>query len=308
VNPSPHADKISFVIPVYQEDQSLELLEGEIRAVMANVGGAYEIIFVDDGSKDQSWNVIQSLATSQPTVRGIRFRRNFGKAAALQAGFRHATGNIVFTLDADLQDDPKEIPRFLEQLQAGYQLVSGYKKVRHDPWHKVFPSRVFNGMISLLTGVKLHDHNCGFKAYRAEVVREISLYGELHRFVPVLAASQGFRVSEITVDHRPRKYGSSKFGTRRFLKGFLDLVQTHFLTTFGWRPMHFFGTCATGLALAAFGLAGLFVLNLLLRWLIEPTWGAGPLTQTFSVAALMMCLLLSGQCLLTGYIAEMMAL
>ena len=174
----------------------------------------------------------RKLASDDATIRAVRFRRNFGKAAALQAGFRLVRGEIALTLDADLQDDPHEIPRFLEMLSEGYDVISGWKQVRHDPWHKVFPSRVFNGMISTLTGVKLHDHNCGMKCYRAEVLREVRLYGELHRFIPVLAAAKGFRVGEMVINHRARKFGSSKYGVRRFIKGFLDLLTVSFLDEF----------------------------------------------------------------------------
>ncbi len=239
---------ISVVVPLYNEAESLAALHAELaRAIESNRLGPAEILFVDDGSRDGSWAVIQKLAASDPRVRGIRFRRNFGKAAALTAGFRAAKGATVFTLDGDLQDDPAEIPRFLAKLDEGFEVVSGWKRTRHDPWHKVGPSRVFNRMVSALTGCKLHDHNCGFKAYRREVLDEVTLYGELHRFVPVLAFERGFKVAEIVVNHRPRKFGHSKYGVARFIKGLLDLLTVHFLSRYGQRPLHVLG--ALGLAM-----------------------------------------------------------
>ncbi len=253
MRPAPVANLLSLVIPVYNERESLAALRDEIEAATRPLNRELEILFVDDGSRDGSWDAIRELAAKDPRVHGLRFRRNFGKAAALNAGFARAAGDVVMTLDADLQDDPKEIPRFLAEVQK-VDVVSGWKQVRHDPWHKVFPSRVFNGMVSWLTGVKLHDHNCGFKAYRAEVVREVRLYGELHRFVPVLAAAEGFTTGEIAVQHRSRKFGRSKFGARRFLKGFLDLLAVWFRTNFGYRPMHAFGTLAVVLAIAGVAL------------------------------------------------------
>jgi dolichol-phosphate mannosyltransferase len=249
------APGLSLVVPVYNERDSLAALHAEIAAVAQKHGLDLEVIFVDDGSRDGSWDVIASLAAADPRVRGLKFRRNFGKAAALQAGFQAARGQRAVTLDADLQDDPAEVPNFLKQLDQGLDLVSGWKKVRHDPWHKVLPSRVFNGMVSWLTGVKLHDHNCGMKAYAGPVFRELRLYGEMHRFVPVLAAARGFRVGELVIHHRPRVHGRSKYGWRRFLRGFLDLLTVKYLTTYGRRPMHLFGAWALIVAAAAAGLA-----------------------------------------------------
>ena len=215
---------ISVVIPVYNERDSLPQLHAEIVTVAAPRAST---------SKSSSWTTAAATAPGRPSPswpasrrgsHGIRFRRNFGKAAALSAGFRAARGDIIMTLDADLQDDPKEIPRFLEALAGGLDVVSGWKQVRHDPWHKTLPSKVFNGLVGWLTGVRLHDHNCGIKCYRAEVLHEVRLYGELHRFVPVLAAARGFKIGEIAIDHRPRRFGHSKYGVRRFVKGFLDLL------------------------------------------------------------------------------------
>jgi glycosyltransferase involved in cell wall biosynthesis len=250
---------LSTVIPVFNEVDSLETLFGELDEVARANGYALDMVFVDDGSTDGSWDKICELARRDERVRGLRFRTNFGKAAALSAGFQAARGELVMTLDADLQDDPHEIPRFLEQMQQRLDVVSGYKKRRHDPWHKVGPSRVFNWMVSGMTGVKLHDHNCGMKCYRREIFREVRLYGELHRFVPVLAAARGFRVGEIVINHRPRRFGQSKYGLRRFTKGFLDLLTVKFLTGFGQRPQHVLGTA--GMGLFALGFAGLAFLS-----------------------------------------------
>ncbi len=256
---------ISVVVPVLNEAGSLEALHGQLAEVARSRGLELNLIFVDDGSTDNSWQIIRSLAEANPRVRGLRFRRNFGKAAALSAGFALARDPVVMTLDADLQDDPQEIPRFLEEMERGFDVVSGWKKIRHDPWHKVWPSRVFNWMVSRLTGVKLHDHNCGMKCYRREVLDEVRLYGELHRFVPVLAAARGFRIGELTIQHRARKFGRSKYGVSRFVKGFLDLLTVKFLTGFGQRPQHLLGS----LGLLAF-FAGLFGLTYLAaRWVIS---------------------------------------
>ena len=254
----------SIVIPLFNEGESLRTLHAELDRVFADgARGPVEFIFVDDGSRDDSWAVVQELAEGDPRVRGIRFRRNFGKAAALTAGFEAARGEIVFTLDADLQDDPAEIPRFLERLDQGLDVVSGWKRTRHDPWHKVGPSRVFNWMVSTLTGCELHDHNCGFKVYRREVLDEVGIYGELHRFVPVLAHARGFRVGEIVVNHRARRFGPSKYGVTRLIKGLLDLLTVRFLTRFSQRPLHVLG--ALGLALLVLGGLGLVYMAIL--WL-----------------------------------------
>ncbi len=258
---------ISVVVPLYNEAQSLATLHAELARTFESQGlGAAEFLFVDDGSRDGSWAVIRAMATADPRVRGIRFRRNFGKAAALTAGFRASRGSIVFTLDGDLQDDPAEIPRFLAKLEEGetFDVVSGWKRTRHDPWHKVGPSRIFNRMVSALTGCKLHDHNCGFKVYRREVLDEVTLYGELHRFVPVLAQERGFRVTEVVVNHRARKFGHSKYGFARFIKGLLDLLTVHFLSRYGQRPLHVLG--AIGLAMLAMG--GLGMTYLAVIWVI----------------------------------------
>lgn len=260
---------ISFVVPVYNEQESLEPLFGEIRTAMAAQGTAFEVVFVNDGSTDGSADVLTSLASSNLNVRVIEFRRNFGKAAALDAGFRAIEGNIVFTMDADLQDDPAEISNFLEKINEGYDVVSGWKQVRHDPIGKTLPSKIFNAVVSTLSGVKLNDFNCGFKAYRREAVHNLSLYGELHRFVPVLLHWRGFKVGEIAVNHRARQFGHSKFGAERLVKGALDLLTVILNTRFQTRPLHIFG--GAGIAM---GMAGFLILSYL-----SAVWftGGGPI-------------------------------
>ena len=297
---------ISIVIPVYNEEESLEELHRQICQVPNVQNGEAEIIFVDDGSTDSSWPIVERLSQKDPRVHGIRFRRNFGKAAALDAGFRAVKGRITFTMDADLQDDPAEIPDFLTKLEEGFDVISGWKKLRHDPWHKVIPSRIFNFMVSRLTGVKLHDHNCGMKCYRSEIFKEISLYGELHRFVPSLAAARGYKIGEKVIAHRKRQFGKSKYGFNRFIKGFLDLLSVKFVTGYGKRPLHLFGT----LGLILFSLGAVMLLYLAALWCatrigcfgLEPAHLSGRPAVIYS-AALM---LLGGQLLSTGFIAELL--
>jgi len=250
---------ISIVIPVLNEELNLAPLHREIDEVLRNADLQAEMIIVDDGSKDGSWNEVTQLARRDPRVQGIRFRRNFGKAAALSAGFACVRGDFVVTLDADLQDNPAEIPGLIRQLEAGFDLVNGWKRRRFDPWHKVIPSRIFNWMIRMASGLKLHDHNCGLKGYRIEVVREIRIYGELHRFITLLAHARGFRVTELEVQHRPRIHGQSNYGVERFVKGLLDLFTVRVLTMFGERPLHFLG--GTGLIAFAVGFLGLAYLG-----------------------------------------------
>lgn len=296
---------ISVVIPVFNERESLPQLLAELDAVANDAQLNLEIIFVDDGSTDGSWQVIESLAQRHHHVSALRFRRNFGKAAALSAGFKAAHGERIFTLDADLQDNPREIPSFIAELDKGFDIVSGWKKQRHDPWHKVWPSRIFNWLVSHLTGVPLHDHNCGMKAYRASVFREVRLYGELHRFIPVLAAARGFKVSEVVIEHRPRLYGQSKYGIRRFVKGFLDLLTVKFLTGFGQRPQHLMGS----IGLASFGLGFLGLIYLGITWLInllasEPKPFL-PLHQRPLLIYAVAALLLGAQMVTMGFLAEL---
>ncbi|GIW98460.1 MAG: hypothetical protein KatS3mg111_1793 [Pirellulaceae bacterium] len=299
-NASPHW---SIVVPVFNERESLSELVRRIDEVAAGVQAEYEVLLIDDGSTDGSWAEIQRIAAQDRRVRGIRLRRNFGKAAALEAGFNRAAGRTVITMDADLQDDPREIPRLIAKLNEGFDVVSGWKRIRHDPWHKVLPSRIFNAMISRLTGVELHDHNCGLKAYRREVLREVHIYGELHRFIPVLAAARGFRVAEIKVQHHPRTHGQSKYGIERFIKGFLDLLTVYFLTGYSHRPQHLLGS--VGLVSLGLGATGLLYLTLL--WLLSRLT---PMAEVHlhSRALFYYCivaLLFGGQMLSVGFLAEM---
>ena len=246
---------VSLVIPLLNECESLPELHERIVKVMASEGLTYEIIFVDDGSTDGSWSCIGSLAQSDPNVHGIRFRRNYGKSAALYCGFEKAEGDVVVTMDADLQDAPEEIPEMRRMiLQDGYDLVSGWKKHRKDnALTKNIPSKLYNATARRITGIKLHDMNCGHKAYRRDVVKSIEVYGEMHRYIPYLAKNAGFsKIGEKPVHHEKRKYGKSKFGIDRFVNGFLDLQSLWFLSTFGKKPMHFFGTSGLVMFLAGF--------------------------------------------------------
>jgi dolichol-phosphate mannosyltransferase len=294
---------ISLVIPVFNEKDSLTILHGEIADAARQASLDVEIVFVDDGSTDGSWDIISALAKGDARVHGIHFRRNFGKAAALSAGFRAAAGDIILTLDGDLQDDPAEIPNFLSALGKGMDVISGWKRVRHDPWHKVWPSRFFNALVSWLTGVYLHDHNCGMKCYRAEVFREVRLYGELHRFIPVLAAARGFKVGELVIRHRPRRFGRSKYGVRRFIKGFLDLLTVKFLTGFGQRPQHLLG----GIGLVSFLLGAFGLLYLGVTWLVR-LWDPDaflPLHDRPLLIYALAALLLGAQLISIGFLAEL---
>lgn len=248
--------KISFVIPVFNEAESLETLYKEI--VSEVTGYIYEIIFIDDGSTDNSFAIMQKLSESDARVKVIGFRRNFGKSAALQCGFTKVTGEAVFTMDSDLQDNPKEIKPFLRKLEEGYDLVSGWKKKRHDPLGKRIASRFFNFVTSCIFKIKLHDFNCGFKVYRREVVQEIDIYGEMHRYIPVLAAAKGFRVTEKEVEHRPRVHGKSKFGKERFFRGFFDLLTVRLITHYVRSPLYLFGSLGSLFTMAGF-LIGIYL-------------------------------------------------
>jgi len=235
---------ISIVIPVYNEEESLPELHGKLEEVMSALGEDYEYIFVDDGSVDGSIGVLRELHAHSPRVNVISFRRNYGKSAALSTGFSAVKGDIVITMDADLQDDPAEIPRLVDAIRSGFDLVSGWKRKRRDPWTKTVPSKLFNYVTSKFSGIRLHDFNCGLKAYRREVVDALSIYGELHRFIPVIAGWEGFRVGEIPVRHFERKHGKSKYGSRRFLNGFFDLITVMFITRRALSPLHLFGRIA----------------------------------------------------------------
>jgi len=271
IEPVPCA--ISIVVPLFNEAESLTTLHQEILAALAHETRPWEIIFVDDGSTDDSFAVIERLHQADRRVQAIQFRRNFGKAAALAAGFAAARGDIVITLDADLQDDPAEIPRFMARLDEGYDLVNGWKHPRRDPWTKTWPSGLFNWTTARLSGIHLHDFNCGFKAYRREVTQELDLYGDLYRYIPVLAHWRGFRVTELKVHHRPRCFGRSKYGVSRFLRGFFDLLTVMFITQYTTRPLHLFGW----VGLAAFGLGFLINLYLTALWFQGEGIGHRPL-------------------------------
>ena len=295
---------LSIIVPVLNETESLPQLYEEISNVCAQSDIEVEIIFIDDGSTDDSWQVISNLADRDSRVSGIRFRRNFGKAAALTAAMRAAQGELIMMMDADLQDDPTEIPRFLAALEEGYDVVNGWKQRRLDPWHKVYPSKVFNWMVGRLTGLKLHDHNCGFKLFRAEVADEIRIYGEMHRFIAVLAFSRGFKVTEVGIHHRRRQFGYSKYGVRRFMRGFLDLLTVKFLTGFGQRPQHMLGAigiCFFGLGMLGLGVLGfLWVLMNVLHVMEAQPIGSRPLLA-YSVAST----LLGAQAISLGLLAEL---
>jgi dolichol-phosphate mannosyltransferase len=252
---------ISVVVPVHNEERSVALLYDELRSALQPLDLPWEAIFVDDGSSDGTFGALTRLHNAEGNVRVVRLRRNFGKAAALGAGFDQVQGETVVTIDGDLQDDPAEIPRLLAKLDEGFDLVSGWKTRRRDPVSRRLLSKLFNRVTSLFSGVRLHDMNCGLKAYRAEVVHGLRLYGELHRFIPVLAHYRGFRIAELPVNHRPREHGRSRYGVERYLRGFLDLLTVSFIGRYRHRPLHLFG--GLGLALGAVGTAVLIYLTVL---------------------------------------------
>jgi glycosyltransferase involved in cell wall biosynthesis len=248
---------ISIVVPLLNEDESLPELEQWIDTVMKRNHYNYELIFIDDGSKDNSWEVITELSKKNSAVKGIKFRRNYGKSAALNTGFEHCNGKVVITMDADLQDSPEEIPELYHMItEMNYDLVSGWKKKRHDPISKTIPTKLFNWATRKMSGIKLNDFNCGLKAYKTEVVKSIEVYGEMHRYIPVIAKWAGFtKIGEKAVHHRERKYGKTKFGLERFVNGFLDLMSIMFVSKFGKKPMHLFGALGTLSFLFGFAIA-----------------------------------------------------
>ena len=252
---------ISVVAPAFDEERSVALVFEELQAALDPLGEPWEVVFVDDGSTDGTFAALTRLHAANDNVQVVRLRRNFGKSAALAAGFEQARGEVVVTIDADLQDDPAEIPRLLAKLEEGFDLVSGWKSRRQDPWSRRFLSRVFNRLASFVSGLRLHDVNCGLKAYRAEVVRDLKIYGELHRFLPVLAHERGYRVAELPVNHRPRNHGRSRYGLERYLRGFLDLLTVSLVGRYRQRPLHLFG--GIGLVLGLLGTAILTYLTVL---------------------------------------------
>ncbi len=292
------APRFSAVVPAYNEAESLPELHRELTAALDSLGMTWEVLYVDDGSRDGTPEVIEKLCAADCRVRGILLRRNFGKSAALATAFRNVRGEYVATLDADLQDDPAELPRLLAALENGLDLVSGWKVKRLDPWTKRFPSKVFNAVASRVAGVKLHDFNCGFKLYRREVTDSLEVYGELHRVLPALAHWRGFRVGELGVNHRARKFGRSKFGAARFVNGFLDLTAAAFISTSALKPLHVFGRIGAVFLLIGFGLGAWFVA----QWLHGDPLRVRPL-MLLGVG----CVLLAIQFILMGLLGEMIA-
>lgn len=299
---------LSIVISLFNEEESLPELVSWIETVMDSQGWRYEIIMVDDGSTDRSWNIIRGLAEKNKAIRGISFRRNYGKSAALYHGFKAAEGRVVVTMDADLQDSPEEIPEMYRMItEEGYDIVSGWKKQRFDnKLTKNLPSKLYNATARKITGIKLHDMNCGLKAYRNEVVKNIEVYGEMHRYIPYLAKNAGFgRITEKPVQHQKRKYGKSKFGLERFVNGFLDLLSLWFLSTFGKKPMHFFGF--TGILMFLVG--GIMAVWIIAEKLIQQSHGLlyRPVTEQPLFYLALVAVLIGFQLFLAGFLGEMIS-
>ncbi|MCB0696922.1 MAG: glycosyltransferase [Chitinophagaceae bacterium] len=295
---------ISIVIPLYNEDESLPELAEWIEKMCTEHGYSYEVIMIDDGSTDNSWQVVQELSAQNPHIKGIKFQRNYGKSAALNEGFKAAIGNVVITMDADLQDSPDEVPELYKMVMAdGWDLVSGWKKVRYDnAVTKNLPSKLYNSVNRMVSGIKLHDMNCGLKAYRRNVVKSIEVYGEMHRFIPVLAKAAGFRkIGEKVVQHRARKYGVSKFGWERFINGFLDLLSVQFISKFGKKPMHLFGTLGTLMFLLGFVMVVYLVIQ---RLAGGADYG---LTNKVTFYLSLVTMILGTQFFLAGFLAELVS-
>jgi glycosyltransferase involved in cell wall biosynthesis len=298
---------ISLVIPLYNEVGSLYELTGWIQQVMEDNGFTFEIIFIDDGSTDGSWEKINELSGSNPNIKGICFRKNHGKSAALHMGFKETEGDVVITMDADLQDSPDEIPELYKMIrEEGYEFVSGWKKQRHDPLSKRIPSKFFNKTARFVTGIKLHDFNCGLKAYNNEVVKNIEIYGEMHRYIPVLVRRAGFdKIGEKVVQHQKRKYGKTKFGLDRFIKGFLDLMSIIFITKFGKRPMHLFGTIGTVIFILGF-LAALWLGGQKLYFLAHGI-PARLVTDSPYFYLALACMIIGTQLFVAGFLGELIS-
>ncbi len=290
---------ITVIIPLMNEEKSLPTLHEQLLETLTTLNRPSEIIFVDDGSTDDSFKILAELYAKSDYIKVIRFRRNFGKAAALQAGISEAHGEIIITMDADLQDSPKEIPRFLAELDKGYDIVSGWKKDRYDPLHKTLPSKLFNWITSWVSGIAIHDFNCGFKAYRREVFDHVKLYGELHRYIPVLAGWKGFRVGEIVVEHQPRKSGESKYGIERLPKGLFDLMTIYVTRKYESRPLHVFGVL--GLLSGFIGVSALTYLSVL--WFLD----MGPIGNRPLLFLGILLTLFGGQLVSFGLLAEMIS-
>jgi glycosyltransferase involved in cell wall biosynthesis len=296
---------LSVVIPVYNEEESINELTTWIETVCLNSKISFEIIFIDDGSSDSSWQVISRLSQEKIFVKGLRFRRNYGKAAALHTGFQEASGDVVITMDSDLQDSPEEIPGLMKMIREGdYDLVSGWKKKRYDPFIKRITSKLYNRTARMSSGIKLHDFNCGLKAYRSEVVKSIEVFGEMHRYIPMLAKEAGFRkIGEKVVEHRARKYGVTKYGLDRFVKGYLDLLTIGFITRFGKSPMHLFGSLGTLMFLIGFIMAGFLGGRKL--WYVSNNLRAPLVTESpfFYIALIVM--VIGTLLFLTGFLGEL---
>ncbi|MBM3447630.1 MAG: glycosyltransferase family 2 protein [Bacteroidetes bacterium] len=297
----------SLVIPLFNEAESLPELHAWIKRVCESNAITYEILFIDDGSKDHSWKVIESLKTTDSNVRGFKFARNYGKSAALHVGFQNASGEVVITLDADLQDSPEEIPALIDMIQnRGYDLVSGWKKERFDPITKTVPTKLFNWATRKMTGISLHDFNCGLKAYSLQVVKCIEVYGEMHRYIPVLAKREGFtNIGEKIVQHQARKFGTTKFGVNRFINGFLDLLSITFMSKFGKRPMHFFG--AWGLVMFLAGLSLFMYLGGNKLWAMYSGEHAKNIANQSSFYIALTCMIIGTQLFLAGFIGELIS-
>ena len=298
---------ISIVIPLYNEEESLEELTGWIGRVMDGHSFSYEVVLIDDGSTDNSWPVIEELVSENKCIKALRFRRNYGKSAALFTGFRVSEGDVVITMDADMQDNPDEIPALYKMIrEEGYDLVSGWKKKRYDPWGKIIPSRFFNFTARIVTGIKLHDFNCGLKAYRKDVVKNIEVYGEMHRFIPILVKEAGFsEIGEKIVTHRKRKYGSTKFGLERFVNGFLDLMSLSFVIRFGKRPMHLFGSLGTLMFIFGF-VSAAYLGGMKLLYLSKGIRTALVTDSPYFYLALV-AMILGTQLFLAGFIGELIS-
>jgi glycosyltransferase involved in cell wall biosynthesis len=292
---------ISVIVPLFNEEESLPELEAWIKRVMVAHGFSYEIVMVDDGSKDGSWQVVQELSAKNPSVRGIKFRRNYGKSAALHVGFEAVKGDVVITMDADLQDSPDEIPELYRMIKEdGYDMVSGWKKMRHDPMSKTIPSKLYNAVTRRISKIPLHDFNCGLKSYRLAVVKSIEVYGEMHRYTPLLAKWSGFsNIGEKVVEHCARKYGVSKFGMSRLVTGFLDLLSVTFIGKFGKRPMHFFGTLGTLFFMGGF----IILLYLSYAKIFYKEYG---ITERPLFFFGILAIILGTQLFVTGFLAELL--
>ena len=292
--------EVSVVVPLFDEEESLPELCAWIERVVNQHNLSYEVILIDDGSTDRSWDVVEELRHKNPHIKGIKFQRNYGKSAALNEGFRAAKGDVVITMDADLQDSPDEIPLLHDMvMNGGFDMVSGWKKVRHDPVSKTIPSKFFNWVTAKVSKIKLHDFNCGLKAYRNKVIKSIEVYGEMHRYIPVIAKWAGFKkIGEKVVEHRARKYGRTKFGIERFINGFLDLASITFVSKYGKRPMHFFGIWGTLSFLVGFGISLYLIVSKLINYEFSIT-----VRPTFYLA--LAAMIIGTQLFVTGFVAEL---